>query len=287
MTCWLNTSPIFRKEPLHGEGDKQLHGRSRSIIRLQPCGHTAEKTVLVKNVCKRCYLGAPKKRAWVPLCQNQQLPGGCHSETKVRKSRGRFLAHVNVCRSPGWALSFFILAAYLRCPRERVACEAPFRLIWDIITGPQSVAPVAMIMWACAGVCEMTSQPGRATPLQHNSCHRGLESGPPPLQEPLSVTPPLFCCPHCLFFPMKGQPCHVTNNPPAACSEVSVCINLSLQAIQQCSESCSIKTPQLWPLNKHPGFFLRICAPNVATNLAGSLKWQLSVTNELKTTNYK
>lgn len=204
----------------------------------------------------------------------QQPHSGCHSETKVRKSHGGFVVHVNGRRSPVWASIPLVLAA-LPClsATSLWTCGVwnTFQADMGYCNRSSMVSPVEMNVWACACVCEMTSQPSRAEVLQHNSCHRGLESGPAPLQESLSVTPPLFCCPRCLFFPVKGQPRHVTDNPPTACSEVSVCITSGSQTTtQRCRESFSIKTQQLWP-----GFLLGLCIPNVVTKMAGSLKWQL------------
>lgn len=163
----------------------------------------------------------------------QQPHSGCHSETKVRKSHGGFVVHVNGRRSPVWASIPLVLAA-LPClsATSLWTCGVwnTFQADMGYCNRSSMVSPVEMNVWACACVCEMTSQPSRAEVLQHNSCHRGLESGPAPLQESLSVTPPLFCCPRCLFFPVKGQPRHVTDTPPPP---VQRCQFASLQVRKQ------------------------------------------------------
>lgn len=121
-----------------------------------------------------------KKKGSVPPCQNQQLQFcsstvGGHSETTVRKRVVEVLLHV-LLLAELLSQIHFILAA-LPLQREHVVCETLFSLTWDIITGPPSVAPAAMDVCGparvCVCVCEMTSQPSRATPCNTTAVTEG------------------------------------------------------------------------------------------------------------------
>lgn len=103
-----------------------------------------------------------KKRASVPPCQNHpphlrfsSCTVGVTQNQSEKESWG-FCCMIMVA-GPLSDLFFpsfqQISLAYLRRPCEHVLCETPFRLIWDIITGPLSVAPVALNVWGRAHVC--------------------------------------------------------------------------------------------------------------------------------------
>lgn len=98
---------IFRTEASQGERDKHLRGRNQSIITHQPCGHTAEKTVPLKNLCKRCYLGGggrKKKRIGHSMSESaapilQQHSGGSLRNHSEEESGGGFAARAPARKS--------------------------------------------------------------------------------------------------------------------------------------------------------------------------------------------
>lgn len=147
----------------------------------------------------------------------QQLHSGCHSETKVRKSHGGFVAHVNGRKSPVWAFFPFISAALPRLSAASLwTCG-----VWNTFQADMGYYNRSSECCAsgdervCAPVCgkwhPSLAEPHLATQQLSQRVRLRPTTSP---GVALCNTFVIFCCPCCLFFPMKGQPCHVTHNPP-------------------------------------------------------------------------
>lgn len=84
-------------------------------------------------------------------------------------------------------------------------------------TPQRSASQVRLRQWSISAVCMFVCvfNTSLAEPhLTTQQLSQKISIQPATLQEPLSKRPLPFCCPHCLFLQMKGQPHHTTNKLP-------------------------------------------------------------------------